>query len=105
MAPTPEKPKTALILGAVIGGIALIALLAMAMTSSRTRTRSDSGAPESSAPPPPPVSVARPEDARPAPPVPPASSFAAELREIDDKMRTGLATEEFRQTSARARTG
>ena len=95
-APEPEKSRTGLIIGAVIGVAVVILLIAMAMSSgSRTTVRRDPD-PPTPAPVPPGV---RPPDPTPAPVPLPTSSFAAELREIDEKIRTGLPNEDFRSLS------
>src|SRR5436190_1282299 len=94
-APAEEKSKVPLIV-AVIGGVILLLVLAAAMSGGRRRsstTSPDSTGPVHSPAPPPPTPP-RPED--PKPPAP-SSPFAAELREIDEKMRVGLGNEDFRQ--------
>jgi hypothetical protein len=82
-----EKSKTGLIIGLVLGGIALVILVAMAM-------KSGSGPTARRDPDPPTPPLQRPSDPSPVPP--PTSGFAGELREIDEKMRTALANDEFR---------
>jgi hypothetical protein len=91
--PAPEKSKNGLIIGLVLGGVALLILIAMAMNSGSGPTaRRD---PDPPAPSPAPRPGVRPPDPTPAP-VPGTPSYAAELREIDEKIKTGLAREEFR---------
>ncbi len=94
-APVEEKSKAPLIL-AVVGGAILLLALAAAMSGGRQRitpSPSESTGPVHPPAPPPPMPP-KPEDSKPPTP---GSPFAAELREIDEKMRVGLGNEEFRQ--------
>src|SRR5688572_25083511 len=94
-APLPEAPpsRTGLLIGVVLGVIALIILLALAMSSGSGPTvRRDPD-------PPAPTPVVRPPGPTPGPIPLPTPGFAAELREIDDKIRTALANDEFRAAS------
>ncbi|HVE43278.1 MAG TPA: PA14 domain-containing protein [Planctomycetota bacterium] len=96
-APVEEKSKAPLII-AVVGGSILLLALAAAMSGGRQRINpspSESTGPIHPPAPPPPTPP-RPEE--PKPPTP-GSPFAAELREIDEKMRVGLGNEEFRQVA------
>src|SRR5262245_10828304 len=91
--PAPKKSANGLIIGGIVGVIVLLLLVAMAMNSGSGPTVRREPAPPAPKPIPP---VVRTPDPAPVP-VPPATpSFTAEIREIDDKLRTGLAKEEFR---------
>ncbi len=101
-APTPaipEKSKTGMILGIAAGILAVLVLLAVAMGSGSNTRRND----------PPPAPSPNPAPAPPQPPVartpdpssaPTAPDFKAELRDIDEKLNTGLAASEFTQAAA-----
>lgn len=98
----PLKPRNTVILVAIVVGALLLIAVATLMSSHRTTVVHNDPAPAPPSPPAPP----RLEDPKP-PAVSPTSAFAAELREIDERMRTGLAAEEFRPVSeflAQART-
>src|SRR6185295_10400444 len=80
---------------AVVGAALVLILLAMMMGSKRTPVVRNDPTDTPAPPAPPPPAPPKPDDPRP-PVVPPSSAFGAELRELDEKMRTGLAKEEFR---------
>ena len=89
-APDAGKSKNGLIVGIVIGAAVLLILVAMAMKSGSGPTvRRDPD-------PPPAPPIVRPPDPPPIAIPPSTSGFAGELREIDDKMRTALANDEFK---------
>jgi hypothetical protein len=95
-APAPEKSKVPLIV-AIVGGAIL--LLAIAAAMSGGAQRSHPSPPETSGPVPPPARPPTPPKPEEPKPPPPPSPFAAELREIDEKVKLGLANEEFRQVA------
>ncbi|HZE96667.1 MAG TPA: PA14 domain-containing protein [Planctomycetota bacterium] len=91
-----EKSKAGLVIGATAAIFAVVLLIALALGSGSSR-RTPPG-PTPPTPPQPPIG--RSTDPVPLPPTPPPAGFAADLREIDEKMRSGLANEEFKQTAA-----
>jgi hypothetical protein len=92
--PAPASPpsKTPLIVGLVIGGTVLLLLIAMAMSSGTSTPRTESAPPDYSRP----SGVPPPGDPPRVPP-PDSSSLAAELRDVDERMRDSFAKEEFRK--------
>ncbi|MBV8879198.1 MAG: hypothetical protein JO332_04490, partial [Planctomycetaceae bacterium] len=90
--PPPPKGKPVALIAGLIGLVAVLLLLGIALNSNSSSRRNDPPPPSNSAPPQPPVGGTA--------PAPPPSGFAAELREIDEKMRAGLAAEDFKSVSA-----
>jgi len=84
-----EKSRTTLLIGIVVAVLVLLAIVAVVMNSGSTARHVD----------PPPA---------PAPPTPPSgrtpdpapAGFAGELRDLDEKMRAGLAAEDYRGVTA-----
>jgi hypothetical protein len=87
----PEKPKTALFIGIGVVVLTLI-LAALAMNSGSNTHRVD--------PTPTPPVPAPPTGRTPDPVSPPPAGTAAELRDLDEKLRAGLAGEDYRGSAA-----
>jgi hypothetical protein len=94
-APPPGKSKNGLIIGAVVAAVVVLLLLAMAAGSGKKLVRSESAPQESPLPAAPSAPIARPPD----PFVPSAPTFGNELRELDEKMRTTIPKDDFRQAA------
>ncbi|HLY11489.1 MAG TPA: PA14 domain-containing protein, partial [Planctomycetota bacterium] len=94
--PPPPAKKTGLLIGGILGVVAILILLGIAMSagSSAHRTGPASPAP---APVPSPPPLGSPPSAAP---LPSSAGFASELREIDEKMRVVLAGEDYKPAAS-----
>src|ERR1041384_3086083 len=93
--PGPASSRTPLTIAIVVSVLVVVAI-AVAMSSGRNPVNVPPSNATGPHPPAPPSVPPKPEDPKPPPP---SGSFAAELREIDEKMRSGLANGEFRQVA------
>lgn len=98
--PAAEKPKSTLLLGLGAGALVLVGLAVLAMNSGSSTRRTDSDGPP--APPPPATSRGGHGSNPPVTPAPgPApAGFAAELREIDEKLRNAPLADDYRAAAA-----
>jgi hypothetical protein len=92
VASAPARSRVPFLL-AILVGVIVVAAVALMMNSSRQPADAPANNTSILPPPPPPP---KPENSSPPPP---SGSLAAELREIDEMMRSGLANGEFRQVA------
>ncbi|HEV3028721.1 MAG TPA: hypothetical protein VG457_14175, partial [Planctomycetota bacterium] len=103
--PPPVKSKNGPLIGGVVAIVAVLILLGVAMSTSSSARRNDPTPPDPApapAPPPPTPPLGGPTPPTQTTPTPlsPPAGFAAELREIDEKLRVALANEEFNAAAA-----